>query len=264
MHSGPSADTDVVSQALLGDNVKVLKQEKNAEGEDWVADRDARHLRGLGRRQVPARPGAGCQALRLVGQGLRRLLAAGQHLPRGRRHRAQAAQGGAHRRRPRGRGREERALARDRPALRPPGLRPAGRRRHPRGALDLAAAVRRGHDRPGQALPGPPLHLGRHLPARPRLLRLRPARLQDERRSHPARRRHPDDEERPPRGAQGPGEARRPHLLRPGRRPDQPRRDDDRGRAVHQRHRPRAPRGPHRRPPRSLLAGHLPGRPPPE
>lgn len=36
MHSGPSADTDVVSQALLGDNVKVLKTEKNAAGEDWV------------------------------------------------------------------------------------------------------------------------------------------------------------------------------------------------------------------------------------
>jgi hypothetical protein len=36
MHSGPSADTDVVSQALLGDNVKVLKKEKNPAGEDWV------------------------------------------------------------------------------------------------------------------------------------------------------------------------------------------------------------------------------------
>jgi len=35
MHSGPSAETDVVSQALLGDNVKVLKSEKNPAGEDW-------------------------------------------------------------------------------------------------------------------------------------------------------------------------------------------------------------------------------------
>jgi len=35
MHSGPSAETDVVSQALLGDNVKVLKSEKDPAGEDW-------------------------------------------------------------------------------------------------------------------------------------------------------------------------------------------------------------------------------------
>ena len=30
-----TSSTDVVSQALLGDNVKVLKTEKNAAGEDW-------------------------------------------------------------------------------------------------------------------------------------------------------------------------------------------------------------------------------------
>jgi len=36
MFSRPTASTDVVSQALLGDNVKVLKREKNADGEDWV------------------------------------------------------------------------------------------------------------------------------------------------------------------------------------------------------------------------------------
>jgi len=35
MYRGPSAETDVVSQALLGDNVKVLKTEKNPAGEDW-------------------------------------------------------------------------------------------------------------------------------------------------------------------------------------------------------------------------------------
>jgi cell wall-associated NlpC family hydrolase len=35
MYRGPSAETDVVSQALLGDNVKVLKAEKNPAGEDW-------------------------------------------------------------------------------------------------------------------------------------------------------------------------------------------------------------------------------------
>lgn len=35
MFRSASMDTDVVSQALLGDNVKVLKQEKNAAGEDW-------------------------------------------------------------------------------------------------------------------------------------------------------------------------------------------------------------------------------------
>ncbi len=35
MFSKATASTDVVSQALLGDNVKVLKAEKNAEGEDW-------------------------------------------------------------------------------------------------------------------------------------------------------------------------------------------------------------------------------------
>ncbi len=35
MHSRSTASTDVVSQALLGDNVKVLKKERNADGEDW-------------------------------------------------------------------------------------------------------------------------------------------------------------------------------------------------------------------------------------
>jgi cell wall-associated NlpC family hydrolase len=35
MHSRSTADADVVSQALLGDNVKVLKNERNAAGEDW-------------------------------------------------------------------------------------------------------------------------------------------------------------------------------------------------------------------------------------
>lgn len=35
MHRGPSADTDVVSQAILGTNVKLLKRDRNAAGEDW-------------------------------------------------------------------------------------------------------------------------------------------------------------------------------------------------------------------------------------
>jgi hypothetical protein len=35
MFRSATEDTDVVSQALLGDNVKVLKKEKNAQGEDW-------------------------------------------------------------------------------------------------------------------------------------------------------------------------------------------------------------------------------------
>jgi hypothetical protein len=35
MFSRATTSTDVVSQALLGDNVKILKREKNAEGEDW-------------------------------------------------------------------------------------------------------------------------------------------------------------------------------------------------------------------------------------
>jgi hypothetical protein len=35
MHSRASAMTDVVSQALLGTNVKVLKTERNSDGEDW-------------------------------------------------------------------------------------------------------------------------------------------------------------------------------------------------------------------------------------
>ncbi|RPI98430.1 MAG: peptidoglycan endopeptidase, partial [Candidatus Aminicenantes bacterium] len=35
MFRSATEDTDVVSQALLGDNVKVLKKEKNAKGEDW-------------------------------------------------------------------------------------------------------------------------------------------------------------------------------------------------------------------------------------
>jgi len=36
MFSGPTDAVDVVSQALLGDNVKIVKREKNAAGEDWV------------------------------------------------------------------------------------------------------------------------------------------------------------------------------------------------------------------------------------
>jgi beta-lactamase class A len=35
MFRSATDDTDVVSQALLGQNVKVLRQEKNAKGEDW-------------------------------------------------------------------------------------------------------------------------------------------------------------------------------------------------------------------------------------
>jgi len=35
MFRSATTDTDVVSQALLGENVKVLKQEKNAAGEEW-------------------------------------------------------------------------------------------------------------------------------------------------------------------------------------------------------------------------------------
>ena len=35
MFRNATDDSDVVSQALLGDNVKVLKQEKSAKGEDW-------------------------------------------------------------------------------------------------------------------------------------------------------------------------------------------------------------------------------------
>ena len=35
MHRKSNAGTDVVSQALLGANVKILKAEKNADGEDW-------------------------------------------------------------------------------------------------------------------------------------------------------------------------------------------------------------------------------------
>ena len=36
MHSRSTASSDVVSQALLGDNVRILKKERNADGEDWV------------------------------------------------------------------------------------------------------------------------------------------------------------------------------------------------------------------------------------
>jgi len=35
MHSRSTASSDVVSQALLGDNVRILKKERNADGEDW-------------------------------------------------------------------------------------------------------------------------------------------------------------------------------------------------------------------------------------
>ena len=35
MHRNSSADSDVVSQAILGTNVKLLKKERNAGGEDW-------------------------------------------------------------------------------------------------------------------------------------------------------------------------------------------------------------------------------------
>jgi len=35
MHSRSTPSSDVVSQALLGDNVRILKKERNADGEDW-------------------------------------------------------------------------------------------------------------------------------------------------------------------------------------------------------------------------------------
>jgi cell wall-associated NlpC family hydrolase len=35
MHSRSTASSDVVSQALLGNNVRILKKERNADGEDW-------------------------------------------------------------------------------------------------------------------------------------------------------------------------------------------------------------------------------------
>jgi cell wall-associated NlpC family hydrolase len=35
MHSRSAVSSDVVSQALLGDNVRILKKERNADGEDW-------------------------------------------------------------------------------------------------------------------------------------------------------------------------------------------------------------------------------------
>lgn len=35
MHSRSTSSSDVVSQALLGDNVHILKKERNADGEDW-------------------------------------------------------------------------------------------------------------------------------------------------------------------------------------------------------------------------------------
>lgn len=35
MHSRSTSSSDVVSQALLGDNVTILKKERNADGEDW-------------------------------------------------------------------------------------------------------------------------------------------------------------------------------------------------------------------------------------
>ena len=35
MHSRPDASSDVVSQAILGTNVKLLKEERNSDGEDW-------------------------------------------------------------------------------------------------------------------------------------------------------------------------------------------------------------------------------------
>jgi cell wall-associated NlpC family hydrolase len=35
MHSRSTSSSDVVSQAILGTNVKLLKKERNAEGEDW-------------------------------------------------------------------------------------------------------------------------------------------------------------------------------------------------------------------------------------
>ncbi len=235
MHSGPSAETDVVSQALLGDNVKVLKTEKNPAGEDWrrIATPDtyegwvpASSLRFLGQ---DAKPYAASGKVFVVSS----LLANTYREPDVTKHKPVKVA-------PIGTVLEvvgekgERWLEVE-PALQHAGLDPEGRRRRPRCALVLAAAPGRGHDRPFQALHRPALHLGRHVPARPGLLRLRPARLQDERHPDPAGRRHPDDRERPRRGPQGPGEARRPRLFRPRPRPDQPRRDHDRGRELHQR-----------------------------
>ena len=68
MHRGPSAETDVVSQALLGDNVKVLKSEKDPAGEDWYRIMTPDTYEGW----VPA------PSLRLLGTGAKPYAASGK------------------------------------------------------------------------------------------------------------------------------------------------------------------------------------------
>lgn len=68
MHRGPSAETDVVSQALLGDNVKVLKTERDPAGQNWYRIMTPDTYEGW----VPA------SSLRFLGQDAKPYAAAGK------------------------------------------------------------------------------------------------------------------------------------------------------------------------------------------
>ncbi len=117
MHRGSSADSDVVSQAILGTNVKLLKKERNAGGEDWYEVETPDAYKGWIIASALRLLGPGEKPYGVVRQGVRRFLPPGQHLPRGQRHQAQARQGRPHQRRPRDGRRAGRALARGRGSL---------------------------------------------------------------------------------------------------------------------------------------------------
>ncbi|MCK7482271.1 MAG: C40 family peptidase, partial [Candidatus Moduliflexus flocculans] len=235
MHRGPSAETDVVSQALLGDNVKVLKSEKDPAGEDWhrIVTPDtyegwvpASSLRFLGR---DAKPYAAAGKVFVVSS----LLANTYREPDVTKHRPVKVA-------PIGTVLEvvgekgERWLEVNLPCDTRAWVQKGDGdvREMPwswprRPVEDMIALSKRFIGLPytwGGTSP-----LGLDCSGFAQLVYrmsgipiLRDADIQM-------------TDERPRRGPQGPGETRRPRLLRPRPRPHQPRRDHDRGRELHQR-----------------------------
>ena len=235
MFRSATEDTDVVSQALLGDNVKVLKKEKNAQGEDWCQIETPDTYQGW----VVA------SALRFLKPGEKPYASAGRIFV------VSALLANTYR---------EPDVTAHKPLKIAPisaALEIVGEK----GERWLEVALPCGHRAWVQKGDGdireapwtwPRLPVADTVAQSKRFLGINylwggtsplgldcsgfaQLDLQDVRRPHPARRRHPDDQERPRRGPQGPGAGRRPHLLRGGHRPDQPRRHDDRRRVFHQR-----------------------------
>ncbi len=203
MYSASNDAVDVVSQALLGTNVKVLAAEKNAKGEEWFRIETPDTYQGwmIG---TSLRPSEGAKSLRFGRQRLRGDEPLGQHL-----------------------------LADDVTKRKPLTVAPIGAVLEV-GGTATSAGIRRGYLRspagrrlwvqkgdgeirdaaaprkkllPDETVAlakrflGLPYFWGGGHPLWPGLFRLCPAPLQVERHRHPQGRGYPDDEKRPRRGS---------------------------------------------------------------